>query len=160
MADNQPQPDPFAEGLWVLDDTGKNLKFIPEEELDRNFTERTDNKFLKETSPEAITEYLSTLTATQEKIHDDLRDLGWNCAAIHNFLTILGNVQLYNCAKLCKKWYTESEIDRLDALGNQNVMDFSHLKRGLASSADEDYQMQLYLLEEVKRRRLIMLGEK
>jgi hypothetical protein len=60
---------------------------------------------------------------------------------------------------LRKKGYTEPEIDRLNALGNQDVMDFSHLKRGLASSADEDYQMRLYLLKEVKRRRLIMLGE-
>ncbi|KAJ6007092.1 hypothetical protein N7499_000756 [Penicillium canescens] len=160
MADNQHQPDPFAEGLWVLDDTGKNLGFMREEELDRNFTELADNTLVEETSPEAITKYLCTLTATQTKIHDDLRDLGWNYAAIHNFLTILENAQLYNCAMLRKKGYTESEIDRLDALGNQNLMDFSHLKRGLASLADEKYQMQLYLLEEVKRRRLIMLGEK
>ncbi|KAJ6089941.1 hypothetical protein N7467_005157 [Penicillium canescens] len=137
MAENQPQPDPFAEGLWVLDDTGKNLKFMPEEDLDRNVIELTDNTLPE--SPEAIAKYLSTLTATQTKIHDDLRDLGWNYAAIHNFLTILENAQLYNCAMLRKKEYTESEIDRLDALGNQNVMDFSHLKRGLASPADEEY---------------------
>jgi hypothetical protein len=60
MADNQPQPDPFTEGLWVLDDTGKNLKFISEEELNRNAIELTDNTLPKGPSPEAIAKYLST----------------------------------------------------------------------------------------------------
>lgn len=74
-------------------------------------------------------------------------------------LTILENTQRYNFAKLRQKGYTESEIQRLDALGNQNAMDFSYLKRGLSSTADEDYQLQLYLLDEVKRRRPVMPGE-
>jgi hypothetical protein len=55
--------------------------------------------------------------------------------------------------------YTETEIQRLDALGNQNMNDFSHLERGTTSAGDGEYQLQLYLLEEAKRRRLVMLGE-
>lgn len=85
--------------------------------------------------------------------------MGWNDAAIHNFLTLLEDAQLYNCAKLRQKGYTDTEIERLDALGNQNMIDISHLKRGLASATDEENQMQLYLRGEAKRRRLVMLGE-
>ncbi|KAJ5496425.1 hypothetical protein N7463_008412 [Penicillium fimorum] len=157
--DASPEFIPPPEGLWMLDDTGKNLKFLSEAELDRNDIEPTDNTIPKEPPAEVITKYLSTLTSHPKKMQDELRDLGWNDAAIHNLLTILEDAQRYNCAKLRQKGYTEAEIQRLDALGNQNIMDFSHLKRGLASTADEDYQLQLYLLSETKRRRLVMLGE-
>ncbi|KGO66986.1 hypothetical protein PITC_038660 [Penicillium italicum] len=92
---------------------------------------------------EIITKYFSTLTPPQKKMQDELRDLGWDDAAIHNFLTILEDVQRYNCAKLRQRGYPEAEIQRLDALGSQNVMDFSHLKRGLASTADKHYLLQL-----------------
>ncbi|CAI7655315.1 unnamed protein product [Penicillium crustosum] len=141
MADEQPRFVPPPEGLWILDDTGKNLKFLSEEELNQNTIETTDDTIPREPPAEVITQYLSTLTPLQKKMHDGLRDLGWNDAAIHNLLTILEDAQ------------------RLDALGNQDVTDFSHLKRGVTSIADEDYQLQLYLLDEVKRRRLIILGE-
>ncbi|CAI7656387.1 unnamed protein product [Penicillium glandicola] len=141
------------EGLWILDGPGKNLKFLSEEELNRNAIEKADNTIPGEPPAEVITKYLSTLTPPQKKIQDGLRDLGWNDAAIHNLLTILEDAQRYNCAKLRQKGYAECEIQRLDALGNQNAMDFTHLK------PDEDYQLQLYLLDEVKRRRLVMLGE-
>lgn len=53
-------------------------------------------------------------------------------------LTLLENQQRYNCAKLREKGYTEAEIQRLDALWNQNVTDFSHIKRGPANAVDED----------------------
>ncbi|KAF7528308.1 hypothetical protein PCG10_000914 [Penicillium crustosum] len=159
MAEEQPRFVLTLEGLWILDDTGKNLKFLSEEELNQNTIETTDDTIPREPPAEVITQYLSTLTPLQKKMHDGLRDLGWNDAAIHNLLTILEDAQRYNCAKLRQKGYAETEIQRLDALGNQDVMDFSHLKRGVASTADEDYQLQLYLLDEVKRRRLIILGE-
>ncbi|KAJ5159075.1 uncharacterized protein N7500_008726 [Penicillium coprophilum] len=159
MADEQPPSVPSREGLWILDDTGKNLKFLSEEELDQNATETTDNMIPGEPPAEVITKYNSTLTSPQKKMRDELRDLGWKDAAIQNLFTILEDTQRYNCAKLRQKGYTEAEIQRLDALGNQNILDFSHLKRGLSSTADEDYQLQLYLLDEVKRRRLVMLGE-
>lgn len=159
MADEQPEFVPPSEGLWILDDTGKNLKFLSEEELNWNAIEITDNTIPREALAEVITEYLSSLTPPQQKIQDGLCDLGWNDAAIHNLLTILEDAQRYNCAKLRQKGYTEAEIQKLDALGNQDITDFSHLKRGIASTADEDYQLQLYLLDEVKRRRLVMLGE-
>ncbi|KGO40835.1 hypothetical protein PEX2_075070 [Penicillium expansum] len=159
MADQQPKFVSPPEGLWILDDTGKNLEFMSEEELDRNSIKATDHTIPRETSAEVIAKYLSTLTPHQKKMQDKLRDLGWNDSAIHNLLTILEDAQRYNCAKLRQKGYTESEIQRLDALGNQNLMDFSHLKRGLTSKADEDYRLQLYLLDEVKRRRRAMLGE-
>ncbi|KAJ5207598.1 hypothetical protein N7449_001977 [Penicillium cf. viridicatum] len=154
-----PPPPPPPEGLWILDDTGKILKFLSEEELNRNSIETTDNTIPRKPPAEVITKYLSTLTPSQKKMQDGLRDLGWDDAAIHNLLTILEDAQRYNCAKLRQKGYTKSEIQRLDALGNQNAMDFSHLKRGLSSTADKDYQLRLYLLDEVKRRRLVMLEE-
>ncbi|KGO35976.1 hypothetical protein PEX1_032530 [Penicillium expansum] len=132
---------------------------MSEEEHDRSSIKATDNKIPREPSADVIAKYLSTLIPHQKKMEDELRDLGWNDSAIHNLLTILEDAQRYNCAKLRQKGYTESEIQRLDALGNQNVMDFSHLKRGLTSKADEDYRLQLYLLDEVKRRRRVMLGE-
>ncbi|KAJ6128206.1 hypothetical protein N7471_009423 [Penicillium samsonianum] len=159
MADEQPQLVLLPEGLWILDDTGKNLIFLSEEELDRNAIEPTDNTIPRDPPAEVITKYLSILTPPQKKMQDELRDLGWNDAAIHNLLTILEDAQRYNCAKLRQKGYTEGEIQRLDALGNKNVMDLSHPKRGLASTVDEDYQLQLYLLDEVNQRRLVMLGE-
>ncbi|KAJ5355856.1 hypothetical protein N7517_010465 [Penicillium concentricum] len=148
--DEKPGFIPPAKGLWMLDDPGKNLKFMSEEELDRNAIEVTDDTRPREPPAEVITKYLATLTPPQKKMQDELRDLGWNDAAIHNLLTIYEDAQRYNCAKLRQKVYTEAEIQRLDALGNQNVMDFSHLKRRLASTGDEDYQLQLYLLDEVK----------
>lgn len=161
MADEQPsQSASPSKGLWILDDTGENLKFLSEAELDRNAIEITDNSKPREPPAEAITKYLSTLTPPQKKMRDDLRDLGWNDAEIHNLLTLLEDAQRYNCATLRQKRYTEAQIQRLDALGNQNVMDFSYLKRGRgASIADEDYQLQLYLLDEIKRRRRVMLGQ-
>ena len=159
MADEQPEFVPPPEGLLILDYTGKNLKFLSEEELNQNAIETTDDTIPKEPPAEVITEYLSTLTTLQKKMQDEVRDLGRNDAAIHNLLTILEGVKRYNCAKLRRKGHTEAEIQRLDVLGNQDVTDFSHLKRGIASTADEDYQLQLYLLDEVKRRRLVMLGE-
>ena len=157
MADEQPEFVPSPEGPWILDDTGKNLKFLSEEELKRNASETTDTT-ISRAPPAVITNYFSTLTPPQKKMQDGLRGWGWNNAAIHNWLTIIEAAQ-YNCAKLRQKRYTEFKIQRLDALGNQHAMDFSYLKRGLSSTADEDYQLQLYLLEEVKRRRLIMLEE-
>ncbi|OQE37666.1 hypothetical protein PENCOP_c009G05078 [Penicillium coprophilum] len=159
MADEQTASVPPREGLWILDDTGKNLKSLSEEELDQNAIEVTENMRPREPPAEVITKYNSTLTSPQKKMRNELRDLGWNDAAIQNLLTILEDTQRYNCAKLCQKGYTEAEIQRLNALANQNIMDFSHLRRGLSSTADEDYQLQLYLLDEVKRRRLVMLGE-
>ncbi|CAG8231578.1 unnamed protein product [Penicillium olsonii] len=159
MADNKPKSTP--EGFWILDDNGKDLKFISEKELDRNATEMTDTDCTMPTKPLAkdINEYLSTLTSLQEGMRDKLRDLGWNDSAIHNILTNLEHIQRFNCAKLRQKGYTEAEIQRLDTLGNENMTDFSHLRRGVGTAADEDYQVQLYLLEEVKRRRLVMLGD-
>lgn len=159
MPDEQPEFVPPPEGLWILDDTGKNLKFLSEEELNQNAIETTDDTIPREPPAEVITKYLSTLTPPQKNMQDGFRDLGWNDVAIHNLLTILEDVQRYNCARLRQKGYTEAEIKRLDTLGNQDVTDFSHLKRGITSTADEDYQLQLYLLDEVKRRRLVMLGE-
>jgi hypothetical protein len=64
--------------------------------------------------------------------------LDWDEASIYNMLTLLENQQRYNCAKLREKGYTEAEIQRLDALWNQNVTDFSHIKRGPANAVDED----------------------
>ncbi|KAJ5226847.1 uncharacterized protein N7469_006853 [Penicillium citrinum] len=155
MADEQPTPVPSLEGIWMLDDTGKNLRFVSEEEL-ANATEGTTPKT---TPPQVITDYLSSLTPSQKIIQEELRSLGWDVVAIYAMLNSMENQRRYNCAMLRQKGYSESEIQRLDALGNQNMTDYSHLRRGLASAAEEDYQLQLYLVEEAKRRRLVMLGE-
>ncbi|CAG7960527.1 unnamed protein product [Penicillium salamii] len=157
MASNQPESTP-SEGLWMLDDTGNNLRYLSEEELNQTAIEVTDNYVPIEPSAE-IRKSFSTLTPAQKKMQDELRELDWNDVAIHNVLTILENVQRYNRARLRQKGCAEAEIQRLDALANENVMGFSHLRRGLASAGDEDFQLQLYLLEEVKRRRAIMLEE-
>lgn len=158
MANNQPESTP-SEGLWMLDDTGSNLRHVSVEELNRTATEITDDFVPIEPSAEDIRKYLSTLTPAQKKMQDELRDLDWNDAAIQNILTILEDAQRHNCARLRQKGLAEAEIQRLDALANENVMDFSHLRRELASGGEEDYQLQLYLLEEVKRRRVVMLEE-
>lgn len=139
----------------MLDNTGKNLRFVSEEEL-ANATESTKPKT---TLPQVITEYLSNLTPSQRIIQDELRALGWDVAAIYTMLNSMENQRRYNCAMLRQKGYSESEIQRLDALGNKNMTDYSHLRRGISSAAEEDYQLQLYLVEEAKRRRLVMLGE-
>ncbi|KAJ5783616.1 uncharacterized protein N7518_009293 [Penicillium psychrosexuale] len=55
MADEQPEFVPPPEGLWILDDTGKNLKFLSEEELNRNAIETTDNTIPREPPAEVIT---------------------------------------------------------------------------------------------------------
>ncbi|KAJ5322429.1 hypothetical protein N7452_010718 [Penicillium brevicompactum] len=158
MANNQPESTP-PEGLWVLDDTGNNLRYVSEEELNRTAKEVTDDFVPIKPSADDIGRYFFTLTPAQKKMQEELRDLDWNDAAIHNILTILEDVQRYNRERLHQKGCTEDEIQRLDALANENGIDFSHLRRGLANSGEEDYQMQLYLLEEVKRRRVVMLGE-
>lgn len=158
MTENQSESTP-SKGVWVLDDTGKHLKFIPEEEVDQNAIEVDDNFVPTKPSAEAIQTYLSALTPTQKKMQDGLRGLDWNDAAIHNLLTIIEEGQRYNCARLRQKGYTEAEIARLDALSNENVIDFSHLRRGLVSPADEDWNLQVYLLKEVNRRRFVMLGK-
>jgi hypothetical protein len=158
MNTEQHESVPPAEGIWILDDTGKTLRFVSEEELE-NATEATASTKPKVTPAEVITEYLSNLSPPQKTIQDKLCELGWDEAAIYNMLTLLENQQRYNCAKLRQMGYTETEIQRLDALGNQNMNDFSHLERGTTSAGDGEYQLQLYLLEEAKRRRLVMLGE-
>ncbi|KAJ5354232.1 hypothetical protein N7541_006796 [Penicillium brevicompactum] len=158
MANNPPKSTP-PEGLWVLDDTGNSLRYMSEEKLSRTAKEVTDDFVPIKPSAEDIGRYFSTLTPAQKKMQDQLRDLDWNDAAVHNILTILEDVQRYNRERLHEKGCAEDEIQRLDALANENVIDFSHLRRGLTSAGEEDYQLQLYLLEEVKRRRVLMLGE-
>lgn len=86
--------------------------------------------------------------------------VGTTLPYVHSLLTILEDIRQCNCTKLvCQNGDTEAKIPRLDAIGSQNVLDSSHLECGLPSAADEDYQLQLYLLSEVKRRRLITLGK-
>lgn len=159
MTTEQTESVPPPEGIWILDDTGKSLKFVFEEELE-NATEADASTEAKVTPAEVIAKYLSNLSASQKTMQDKLYALGWDDVAIYNMLTLLESQQWYNCAKLRQVGYSETEIQRLDTLGNQNMKDFSHLKRGTAGGGDEEYQLQLYLLEEAKRRRLVMLGEK
>lgn len=155
MVDEQSAPVPAPEGIWMLDETGKNVRFVSEDEL----AKATEGTGPKTTPPQVITEYLSNLTPSQKTIQNELRDLGWEDSTIYTLLTSVENQHRYNCAMLRQKGICESEIQRLGALGNQNMTDYSHLKCGVASETEEEYQLQLYLMEEAKRRRLVMLGE-
>lgn len=81
MTDEQPEFASSPEGIWMLDDTGKHLKFVSEEELN-NGVEGTDSTAAQRTLEEATTEYLANLTPPQKIIEDQLRDLGWDENAI------------------------------------------------------------------------------
>jgi hypothetical protein len=152
MANAQPP----TEGLWVLDETWKSLKYVSLREIDGS--QSSDSKKLLGPSPEDIIKSLSILTPPQKIMYEGLHALGWHDKSVQWVIGCLEHAQLYNCAKLRQQGCAEAEIKRLDALGNQNVTDFSLLKRDLVSQAEEDYQAQLYVKEEVKRRGLVMLG--
>lgn len=152
--------DQENEGIWVLDDTGKNLKFVSQEFLDANTREATDSARSPHPTTEEVTTYLSNLSLSQQEICDKLRDQGWDDPAIHNFLTLLENKRKYLCAELRKNGQSEDEIQRLNEICERDgITDFSHLKRPGVSPADDDYQFQLYSLEEWKRQRRIMIGK-
>ncbi|CAI7671089.1 unnamed protein product [Penicillium discolor] len=146
MPDEQPEFVPPPEGLWILDDTGKNLKFLSEEELNQNAIETTDDTIPREPPEEVITEYLSTLTPPQKNMQDGFRDLGWNDVAI-------------TTCSLSLKMYSGTTAQGYARKGTPKLKSKSLIRSAIKITADEDYQLQLYLLDEVKRRRLVMLGE-
>ncbi|KAK4916269.1 hypothetical protein LTR66_017029, partial [Elasticomyces elasticus] len=148
-------PEPVAENQAALEDTAKTDE-APSTDADPSLAGSVHDAAAEAAAEEAE---FAGMTPAQKKMQDRLRDLEWNDAAIHNILAILEDVQRYNRERLHEKGCAEDEIQRLDALANENVIDFSHLRRGLTSAGEEDYQVQLYLLEEVKRRRVAMLEE-
>ncbi|KAJ5414463.1 hypothetical protein N7509_001090 [Penicillium cosmopolitanum] len=79
-------------GIWILDDTGKSLKFVFEEELE-NATEADASTEAKVTPAEVIAKYLSNLSASQKTMQDKLYALGWDDVAIYNMLTLLESQQ-------------------------------------------------------------------
>lgn len=143
----------------MLDETGEHLEPKPDEQLARDSHKLSENtETLDYLSDEAITEYLAHLSPTQQKYHNDLRGLGWDDASIQNLLTLLQNTREQILAQLRVEGKSDAEIERLNALCDAQTTDYSHLKRPLADRAEEEYQTQLYLLEEVKRQKRAMLG--
>ncbi|KAL1985145.1 hypothetical protein VTN96DRAFT_8167 [Rasamsonia emersonii] len=158
--DHKTPPQSTAEGIWQLDETTENFIFVPLEVLERDYRPFTEEEVkASRPSPGAITEYLSALTPFQKTILEQLRSLGWKDEQSHNFFDYLDGAQKRLRIQLRMQGKSAEEIDRLDALCQEGLVDFSHLKRGLGDRREEDYQFQLYLLEEVKRRQQIMLGE-
>ncbi|KAJ5715084.1 uncharacterized protein N7483_012265 [Penicillium malachiteum] len=158
MADTKSQES--EEGIWVLDDSGKNLKFISQEFLDSEGREATDRAKPTHPTTEEVAEYLSNISGRQREVYNKLQDQGWDDPAIHNFFTLLDNQRTYICAELRKNRTNEEEIRRLNLVCERGyITDFSHLRRPGTSPADDDYQFQLFLLEENKRQRRVMMGE-
>lgn len=160
MGDSQHPIDTATEGIWVLDDTGKCLEHLSEEQLTQSSRELDDSISLHHPSTQTIAEYLAHLSPTQKKIYNDLRGLGWEDASIHNLLTLLENTRKHHCARLRMRGTSEAEIEQLCTLCDQGITNYSSLSRPLATPADEDYQVQLYLLDEVPCQKRVMLGEK
>lgn len=162
MAENQPSTGPSPtgtqDGIWILDKTGEHLEFKSEVQLARDSRESNESTTLDYPSDEAITEYLTHLSQTQQKYYDDLRALGWDNASIHNLLTLLQNTRKHVLAQLRMDGKSDEDIERRSALCDADITDYSHMKRPLADRAEEEYQTQLYLLEEAKRQRKVMLG--
>ncbi|KAJ5701530.1 hypothetical protein N7488_009078 [Penicillium malachiteum] len=156
MADPNPQSE---EGIWVLDDSGENLKFISQEILNAGHEAPNKPQNPHATASE-IAEYLSNLPGRRKEVYNKLQDQGWDDPAIHNLFTLLDHQRKYICAELRKKGTKEDEIIRLNKIcENDYITDFSHLRRPGTSPEDDEYQAQLFLLEENKRQRRIMLGE-
>lgn len=158
MADSQHRQDTTAEGVWALDESGRYIDRSTGEPLAQSSTEDTIR--LEGPSTNAIAEYISQLPPTQKKMCGDLRGQGWQDAGIHNVLTLLENSRKQDCARLRMKGTSEEEIAQLDRLCDQGITDYSSLVRPLATPADEDYQAQLYLLDEVTRQRRVIFGKK
>lgn len=158
MTDPQHPQDTSAEGIWVLDENGRYIDRCTGEPLAQTSTD--DTIHFDGPSTNAIAEYISQLPPTQKKMCDDLRAQGWQDAGIHNVLTLLENSRKQDCARLRMKGISEEEIERLDRLCDEGITDYSGLVRPLATPADEDYQAQLYLLDEATRRREVMFGKK
>ncbi|KAJ5719603.1 hypothetical protein N7493_007181 [Penicillium malachiteum] len=158
MAD--PNPQESEEGIWVLDDSGKNLKFISQEFLSTEGHEATNKPQNTSSTAEEVAEYLSNLPGRRKEVYNQLQDQGWDDPAIHNLFTLLDHQRKYICAELRKKGTKEDEITRLNYMcENDYITDFSHLRRPGTSPEDDEYQAQLFLLEENKRQRRIMIGE-
>ncbi|KAJ6024541.1 hypothetical protein N7540_005338 [Penicillium herquei] len=158
MANTQSQES--EEGIWVLDDSGKDLKFISQEFLDAESREATDSTHPMHPTTEEVAEYLSNISGRRREVYNKLQDQGWDDPAIHNFFTLLDHQRKHICAELRKKGKNEDEIRRLNRICELDyITDFSHLRRPGTSPADDDYQFQLFLLEENKRQRRIMIGE-
>ncbi|KAA8651284.1 hypothetical protein EYZ11_012749 [Aspergillus tanneri] len=148
------------EGIGALDDRGDHLKFISQEQLDREGGNPPDDAASSsEPSLEDIAEYLSNLSPFQRKICDGLRGLGWIDPDIYNFLSQLENMRKHIRAELRMKGRSAAEIQKLDDLCKTDVTDFSHLRRSGANRALEEYQTEVYLLYENKRQRRAMLNE-
>lgn len=158
MTDSQHPQGTSVEGIWVLDESGRYIDRDTGEPLAQNSTE--DTIHFDGPSTNAIAEYLSQLPPTQKKMCNDLRAQGWQDAGIHNVLTLLENSRKQDCARLRMTGTSEEEIARLERLCDEGITDYSGLVRPLATAADEDYQAQLYLLDEATRRRKVIFGMK
>ncbi|KAJ5081776.1 hypothetical protein NUU61_010040 [Penicillium alfredii] len=149
----------LPEGIWMLDASGKRLRQLSDDELARAPNVRDDTTSPDYPSSETIAEYLSSLSPSQQGICDAMRGMGWPDPAIHNLLTLVENTQNHLCAQLRMQGVDETEIQSLDEICNQDMPDLSHLRDPSAEARQRDFQLQLYLLDDVTRRRRVMLGK-
>jgi hypothetical protein len=157
MADHQfhqTVPHDTAEGSWIVDNDGEDLTFMPDQALIHDRLQYSENM-----STESIAEYISNLSPSQSRLADDLRRLGWDDHGIHDFFSHLEHLKLHLSAILREKGRSEADIASLNGLCSKDIADLSHLRRPGTSRADEEYQLQLYLLHEMQRRKQIMLGD-
>lgn len=154
MTENQIPTSP-PDGTRRLDQTSETN---PDQQLARDSRELENTMTLDPPSDAAIAEYLAHLSPIQRRYYNDLRSLGWDDASIHNLLTLLQNIRERILDQLRAEGKSEAEIERLSALCDLDITDYSHIKRPLADRAEQEYQVQLYLLAEVKRQRRAMLG--
>ncbi|KAJ5682863.1 hypothetical protein N7462_006028 [Penicillium macrosclerotiorum] len=152
---DHPSSEVPAEGIWMLDDSGKHLELKAEDQLAQDSSELKIDTPIEQPSNETIADYLSHLPHARKEQSDGLRGLGWDDSSIHNLLTLIDNTRKHMLASLRMRGKGE-DIERLKKLFDQDITDYSHMRRPLTSRAEEDYQVQLYLLEEVKRQRRIM----
>ncbi|EAW19889.1 uncharacterized protein NFIA_095090 [Aspergillus fischeri NRRL 181] len=134
------------------------LKFISQEQLGREGGNLLDDGARSSEQTLEDIGYLSNLAPFQQKICDNLRGLGWIDTDICNFLIQLENMRGHIRAELRMKGQSEIDIQKLEDICKTDMKDFSYLRRSGANRALEEYQTELYLLQENKRRRRVMLN--
>ncbi|KAJ5172128.1 hypothetical protein N7492_004721 [Penicillium capsulatum] len=144
-------------GLWTFGESGDHLEFKTEEQLARDSRPLNHDTMTPEgPSDKAVAEYLANLSPVWQRQRDNLRALGWKDESIQNFLSVLQDSRKLKFARMRMAGTSEDEIERLNTLCDDGITDYSYMKRPLATPADEDYEVQLYLLKEEGRLRDVL----